>query len=470
MSKVVEFGPKSKKQEDFLNTTADICVFGGGAGSGKSYLGVMDLLRHCNDPRFRGVVVRRLTPQLKGPGGIFETACNLYREALPDKVKIRDRDMEILFETGAEVIFRHCQHVQDKYNFQGWQISAALIDEAQQLEYEQVVYIMSRLRTDANMKPYMRMTCNPDKNSWLRDWVDWYLQDDCGIPDESKSGVLRWFIMQDNQPMWANSKEEIYELYGASVNPLSFTFINANVYDNPVMMERQPDYVAWLEGLPRVEKARLLYGDWDATETAAGYWKKEWIEEVYTAPVRVKKRVRAWDLAATKPSEVMPNPDWTCGVLMSRGIDDNYYVEDVVRLRERFADVEEAIFKTAERDGTDVTIVIPVDAGAAGKAYSGDLARRLADKGYYVRTKRPSKSKVIRFGPFATVSEQGFVKVVHADWNSNYYDELENFTGDNKRKDDQVDATADAYWGLKSGVDLPSFTLPDWSKQNEFAI
>lgn len=466
----IELGPRSRKQEMFLNTTADICVFGGGAGSGKSFLGVMDMLKHVHDRRFRGAVVRRTTPQLKGPGGIFETAKVMYRDVFGDQVRIRDRDGIITFPGGAEIVFKHCQHIDDKYNFQGWQVSEFLVDEAQQLEYEQVVYFMSRLRTDADMRPYMRMTCNPDKNSWLREWVDWYLQEDCGIPDESKCGVLRWFIMQDNTPIWANSKEELYEQFGAACNPLSFTFINANVYDNPVMMERQPEYIAWLEGLPRVEKQRLLYGDWDAVESSSGYWKHEWCEEVHRSPARCIKRVRAWDLSATKPSEVNPNPDWTVGVLMSKGVDSNYYVEDVIRFRDRFAGVEEMIFKTAQMDGPDVTIVLPLDPGAAGKAYTGDLARRLAEKGFYVRTKRPERSKVVRFGPFATVSENGYVKIVKAPWNKDYIDELENFTGDGKRKDDQADATADAFWAIKSEVYIPAFTPPDFSKQNEFAM
>jgi len=38
-------GPKSKKQYDFMHSEADITVFGGAAGAGKSYLGVMDFIK-----------------------------------------------------------------------------------------------------------------------------------------------------------------------------------------------------------------------------------------------------------------------------------------------------------------------------------------------------------------------------------------------------------------------------------------
>lgn len=118
-NKPIEIGPRSKKQEMFLNSPADICVFGGGAGSGKSYLGVLDLLKHVNDKNFRGVVVRRLTPQIHGVGGIFESAENVYREIFGDKLKVKRRDGALEFPSGAKITFRHCQYEEDKHSFQG---------------------------------------------------------------------------------------------------------------------------------------------------------------------------------------------------------------------------------------------------------------------------------------------------------------------------------------------------------------
>lgn len=96
-----------------------------------------------------------------------------------------------------------------------------------------VIYIMSRLRSEANMKPKMRMTCNPaGKGHWLTNWLEWYLLP-TGLPDPDKCGVTRYFTMRDNEMVWGDTKEElIQQIPGCT--PLSFTFINANVYDNPV--------------------------------------------------------------------------------------------------------------------------------------------------------------------------------------------------------------------------------------------
>jgi predicted ribonuclease YlaK len=64
--------PASDKQAMFLQSKSDITVFGGAAGSGKSYLGIMDMLQYVDMPEFRGVMVRRTTPMIKGVGGLLE--------------------------------------------------------------------------------------------------------------------------------------------------------------------------------------------------------------------------------------------------------------------------------------------------------------------------------------------------------------------------------------------------------------
>lgn len=89
------------------------------AGSGKSFLGAMDVLKHTSDPKFRCLCVRRLTPQLNGPGGIFETFVNLHRDFYGNSLKIKRRDGVLEYPSGGTVSFRHCQYEEDKHSFQG---------------------------------------------------------------------------------------------------------------------------------------------------------------------------------------------------------------------------------------------------------------------------------------------------------------------------------------------------------------
>ena len=427
------------------------------AGSGKSFLGAMDFLKYTDDPKFRALVVRRLTPQIHGPGGIFETFVNLHREVYDDSLRVKRRDGVLEYPSGATISFRHCQYEEDKHSFQGWQLSAALLDEVQQLTQSQVVYIMSRLRSEANMKPKMRCTCNPSgKGHWLTNWLEWYLLPD-GLPDPSKCGVVRYFTMRDNEMIWGDTEQELKDkIPGCS--PLSFTFINATVYDNPILMQRQPEYVAWLEGQDRVTRAQLLEGNFYATASTSGYWKRSWCT-VVTDPPFTARRVRAYDAAGSLQDEVNKDPDYTATVLMSKTKDGKYTIEHANRFRERFHTVEQYIFNQAEIDGPDVTIVLPIDPGAAGLAYAKSMQRQLAEKGFHCRLHPTgNKSKLTRFRPLASVTEAGFIDVVAGQWNDWFFDELEQFQGDGKQHDDGLDAAVSAFWYLNQTQELPTLS------------
>jgi predicted phage terminase large subunit-like protein len=452
-------GPASKKQELYINATQDVVVFGGGAGSGKSFLGAMDMLKYTNDPKFRGLVVRRLTPQIHGPGGIFETFVNLHREVYEDKLKIKKRDGIIEYPSGANISFRHCQYEEDKHSFQGWQISYALLDEGQQLTESMVIYIMSRLRTEANMKPKLRLTCNPaGKGHWLTNWLEWYLLP-TGLPDPEKCGKTRWFTMRDNEMVWSETKEELQSKI-PGCNPLSFTFISANVYDNPVLMKRQPEYVAWLEGLNREDKEALLYGNWYVTKQFEGYFKRKWTP-IISEPPYFARRVRGFDLAGSVVDEVNKDPDYTATVLISKTKNGKYCIEHAHRMRERFHTVEEFILNLARNEPEDITYVIPVDAGAAGKAYARSLQQKIAETGrHVVLHPTGNKSKLVRFRPFASVCQSGAVEVLSGAWNDWFFDELEQFVGDGKQHDDALDAAVSAFWYLNQGMEIPTIIAP----------
>lgn len=344
-----------------------------------------------------------------------------------------------------------------------------------------VTYLMSRMRNPQcpEVKPHMKITCNPLYTSFLRHWLEWWLDPETGIPIPERDGKIRWFVRDDDKMMWASSKEECIRLYGKpdlpddhlkQVKPISFKFISANVYDNPVLCAIDPAYVGLLEGLGRVEKARLLHGSWLVREESSGYFKSDWLAEIPLRPISAIKRVRAWDISGTLPSDMNPNPDWTAGVLMSKDKNSIYTVEDVRRDRRRHGGVFDLMLETAKEDGDDVQIIIPCDPGAAGKAYAAQLIRDLAAYGFYARMKQTNKSKVTRFAPFAAVAESGGVQMVTGDWNTEYLSELERFDGSRNIKDDQVDATSDAFHALATDIHIPDFIVPEMTQLNKFKL
>ena len=77
---MTQLAPSSKKQAWYLQSEtgingdegASITVLGGAASSGKSYMSLMDMVKHVHNPDYRGVVVRRTSSRLKGEGGLWD--------------------------------------------------------------------------------------------------------------------------------------------------------------------------------------------------------------------------------------------------------------------------------------------------------------------------------------------------------------------------------------------------------------
>jgi predicted phage terminase large subunit-like protein len=184
------------------------------------------------------------------------------------------------------------------------------------------------------------------------------------------------------------------------------------------------------------------------------------------------KKVRAYDIAGTLVSEMNPDPDFTVGVLMSKDKFGTYYIEDVVKYRARFGEVFDRIVATAKEDGDETLIVIPQDAGAAGKAYAMTMIRDLSEQGFYAKAKPTNQSKITRFAPFCAASESGSIKIVKGEWNEDFIQELTDFDGNRKRKrhDDQVDSCGDAFMFLCSTIQIPTFSIPDMTTTNSFSF
>ena len=467
----ITLAPASKKQEMFLNSDTTVTLCGGAAGSGKTYTLLLIALKFMQYPKATGVIFRRTSSQLKAPGSIWQEAVSMYTSVYKKGLRIRHRECEIIFPNGAVLKFSHLQHTSDMYSWKGSQLSFCAFDECTEFEEEAVVYLMSRMRNaHVDYKPQLFLLTNPDYHSFLRGWIeDFYLDPMTGIPLDEKCGVKRFFFRQGNTMLWYNSLEEAEAVHGRGDESgiTSFTFIPATCRDNPPLLKAQPDYISRLMSLPRVEMERLLLGSWFARPEASGLFKRDWVKKIPHPNIHAKKRIRAWDLAFSKPSEQYPNPDWTRGVLISKDEKTKIYtVEDVVGLRDRVHEVEQLIFKTALMDGMDVTISIPQDPNAAAAAYARDLQRRLAEMGYLCKLQKPVKSKVTRFAPFASVAQAGFVHVVEGHWNKDFYDELEIFDGSGKTKDDQVDCVSDCFTLLNKDLIIPTFNLADFSSSS----
>lgn len=442
--------PQPGSQETLLNSTTDITLYGGAAGSGKTVAILMDALQHKDDPNYYAVFFRKNTTQLTG--GLWPAAKKLY--GMFGGVPLEQK-MTIQFPSGASIKFSYMELEKHAEAHQGIEYSAIYWDEFTHFSQSQVDYLMTRMRSGAAGDSYMKCSMNPDRDHFVYAWVEPFLTED-GYPDPDLCGKTRWFVLQEGVMYSDWDRDVILRDFPLEI-PQTYTFISGTIDDNPLLDFIEPKYRGRLENNTPINVARLRYGNWKARAEGASYFDRKWCE-IIDAVEEKTKVVRAWDLAATLPSELNPNPDWTAGVRMSKGLKTGtFYVEHVKRFRDRPAGVEEGIKDTAKADTNKTEIFIPQDPGAAGKSYASGLIRKLAVAGFRARARTTNKDKVTRFAPFSAVAEAGLVKVVRGDWNDAFFAELEAFTGDGKKKDDQVDATSDAFQSLNTSR---SMTVP----------
>ena len=227
--------------------------------------------------------------------------------------------------------------------------------------------------------------------------------------------------------------------------------------------------------MPRVEREKLLGGNWDVEVDGGNYFQRDWVSVLNEVPkdVRIAQWVRYWDRAATEPCEGYPDPDWTVGLRAGLGDDGRVYIADIARGRFGPHGVKNLIMKTRQKDGKSVRQLIEKDPGAAGKIEATQLRRDMASGGYDCRIRAVTKDKLTRFLPVSGASEAGDVVILRGLWNESFFTELERFNGDGKSKDDQVDGISGAYAELMDKVLVGNIKLTlnhALTKQNVFGL
>lgn len=322
-------------------------------------------------------------------------------------------------------------------------------DELVHFSEKQFFYLLSRNRSTSGVPGYVRATCNPDADSWVRKLIDWWIGPD-GYPIKERSGVLRWFVRIDNVIHWASSPGDLIKQFGADTMPKSLTFIMSTIYDNQILLSKDPSYLANLKALTRVEMMRLLGGNWDVKFSAGSLFQREWFPIVDAIPVGWISAVRFWDRAATKPHEQNKDPDWTRGLKLYKYPDNTFIVTDLKSIRDTPGEVERLIKNTASHDSHGVRIMSQQDPGSAGVMEKEHFVRMLS--GFDVRTIVISKDKITRAKPVSAQCQVGNVRVLRASWNDEFFAELENFPEGSH--DDIVDVLSGAFNELSGGLSI----------------
>lgn len=429
--------PQSGPQEQFLMNPANIVIYGGAAGGGKTYALLMECLRWIHVKGFSAVIFRKTSTQVRNPGGLWDTSTKLYSLRGINGVP-RESSLEWFFPAGSKVKFGHLDHDNDKFNWQGAQIPLLGFDELTHFTWSQFMYMFSRNRSVSGVPSYIRATTNPDPDSWVRNMIRWWIDEETGYAIPERSGKIKWFVVENDKIIWGDTKEELLAQDPERL-PKSFSFVASTIYDNKILLASDPGYLASLKALSRFEREQLLMGNWNVRPTAGMFFQRHTFEVVDAIPAGTRK-VRYWDRAATKKTETN-DPDYTVGLKLEKDKDNILYITDLVRLQNTPLGVQNAIKNTAKQDGPSVRIGIEQDPGQAGVSEADYLIRLL--QGLNAKTYKASKDKITRALPASAQAEAGNIKVLRAAWNEDLFRELENFP--DGAHDDIVDALSGAF-------------------------
>jgi predicted phage terminase large subunit-like protein len=473
-------------QRLFFDIDCDETLYGGQAGGGKSASIIALASAYMHIPGYRGLVLRRSTPQL---GSLIDETREMYllgRDNMfapfapsPKARIVEAPHAKLIFANGARVWLGHCNDKNDWQIYHGQQFDTVAFDELPQFEERQYLEIKGRVRgSTPGVRRRTVATANPPTPdepgaTWVKrrwgPWLDrefevpdWEERDDAGnmvrghgLPTRIEDGTQRPAAVSGQILYVANVRgQERFSARPFTWNGVvapTRTFIRARLADNPALLRATPNYIATLHDNDPVRVAQLAHGDWDIKPAAGLYFKLAWCEFVDAAPPDTIW-ARAWDLAATIPTPQSPDPDWTVGVKLGRSFaDGHFYFAGAERDRRDPGGVRALTKDTAKEDGAGATIVLPQDPGQAGKdqiaSYTGDLV------GYSVSSRAVSGAKLTRFGPFSTQAspqstggQYGRIRIVRGAKNLKQWAAvLESFDGLGKAHDDDADATADAF-------------------------
>ena len=458
-----ELAPQAGPQTMFMASSADIIIYGGAAGGGKTYALLLEALRHKDVKGFGAVIFRHNYNQITAEGGLWDASQKIFRQ-VPDAHPRKSPKLHWRFDGGSKLNFAHIEREEDLQSWQGTEIAYIGFDELTHFTKHQFLYMLSRNRSTCGVKPYMRATCNPDADSWVAEFISWWINQDTGYPIPERSGQIRWMVNINDVVSWFDTKEQGVKfaleqgikLDTAEKLPKSVTFIASKLDDNKILMESDPGYIANLLAMAEVDKERLLNGNWKVKPASGMYFKRTQLGGILDQlPDDIIAVCRGWDLAATDKDE-NSEAAFTSGVLIGKRKCGRFLVIDVINQQLQAGAVRKLIHMTTKMDAEKyrrfglVRQRLPQDPGQAGKDQKESFAKLLA--GYDIRILPESGDKVTRATPMAAQWQLGNFDIMSGAWNEVYLNQLESFP-ESKWKD-MVDAGSSSFNELTVGMDF----------------
>lgn len=225
-SKITIQGIPNERQKKFFASRARFTAYGGARGGGKSWALRRKLVAMCL--RYDGIsclLIRRTLPELRANHVIP------FLREYDGIITYSESERTILFPNKSKIYLGYCATDKDVLRYQGQEYDVIAIDEATQLSEFRFSVLKACLRGANGFPRRMYLTCNPG-----------------GI---GHAWVKRLFIDKD---------------FKSGERPEEYNFIPALIYDNPILLDSDPEYVNSLKSLPPRLRDAWLHGKWDVFE------------------------------------------------------------------------------------------------------------------------------------------------------------------------------------------------------------
>lgn len=246
--------PNPGPQTNAYLSEADILLYGGQAGGGKSQLTLGIGINESEN----SIIFRRELTQTDG----------LERDGkviIGNRAGFNGTDHEWTWKNGKTLKLGGMPQADSWIDHAGRERDYIGFDEGGEFLEVQVASIQAWLRAKPGKRTRMVIGSNPPRTAeglWLVEWFAPWLDDHHPLfPTEP--GKLLWAVYVGaegaGRTIWVEGPGE-YKIDGEAYTAKSRTFIPASLEDNPY--RNTAEYRATLQSLPEPLRSQLLYGDW----------------------------------------------------------------------------------------------------------------------------------------------------------------------------------------------------------------
>ena len=249
---------------------------------GKSYSAILSVAEPSLDPNFRACFTRRTFSELKSGGSLTDDFSSAYGNNI--QLKLTDPP-RVTFPSGALVDFRQINDENIKKVTETWkgsQYDLIYMDELTSYEFSTFKYLLTRNRGKAKWSGKFRGTTNPERDCWVRTFIDWYVGSN-GQIREDRNGVIRYFYLQGDKVedvIWGDSKEEVYRKCKSDIDKKlkalggnftyenmikSFTFYLGKMSENKASIGNNMDYAGSVAAVGGRQAQQLIEGNWNVS-------------------------------------------------------------------------------------------------------------------------------------------------------------------------------------------------------------